>query len=759
MKIPMLKNKMFGKLTGVLIVLAILLLLPATALAATPADSTPTGQERYFFANGTPINITATAPSGEEATISGLTTGTAAYISWVEEGTIKYVGVPATAIVFGGADGSSGAVSVESAFITMTGGTIYRLYGGNMGQDGTASDGTLDEASVVIGDVSIQVIGPAVVTDYLVGGGMCNAAVAGKVTIEVSDATLGELCYVQGGTHGNGKEGIRDIANLNIETNAYVNEVEITVIDSNVCLVVGGGSGSTRVNTASVTIGDGAGESDTIIGSLYGGGINGITQNSTLNIKSDALVEEMAATNRGFVVNGSVAIDGTIENLSTGAAVGCFSSDGTDASSITGQFNYKITANGSVTNAALTPSLAKKDGGGYAAEVGNITINNQSDTPLNIEALEFNAGSGITTSEFNVSENNEMILSGNTTLIVSTGATINNNGDIQLGSGSTMIVAGGTINNSTNANITVQPGASIEGDIQGDGQIIYQQFSSSDTTYRPTIEVGEGGEATVSPSRPERDEEVTITTNPDQGMEVDKVSVTDRYGNTVEVTNNGDGTYSFIQPRGSVTIEVSFKTAVCDGGRDCPSYHFSDIDTSQWYHEAVDYVVANGLMNGTSSTTFAPTTELSRGMLVTVLWRMENQPQTDYLVEFSDVTAGAYYAEAVRWAAGNEIITGYPGDLFKPDQAITREQLATILFRYAQYNGMGAVTLEYNLGGFADIEAISEYAGTAMNWAVGRGIINGKAGNLLDPAGATSRAEAAQMLMKYQQNVAPTLTD
>ena len=135
----------------------------------------------------------------------------------------------------------------------------------------------------------------------------------------------------------------------------------------------------------------------------------------------------------------------------------------------------------------LTPSLAKKDGGGYAAEVGNITINNQSDTPLNIEALEFNAGSGITTSEFNVSENNEMILSGNTTLIVSTGATINNNGDIQLGSGSTMIVAGGTINNSTNANITVQPGASIEGDIQGDGQIIYQQFSSSDTTYRPDV--------------------------------------------------------------------------------------------------------------------------------------------------------------------------------------------------------------------------------------------------------------------------------
>ena len=156
----------------------------------------------------------------------------------------------------------------------------------------------------------------------------------------------------------------------------------------------------------------------------------------------------------------------------------------------------------------------------------------------------------------------------------------------------------------TNGMIIVPPGGSIttadgdteiwsEGGMVSKGGRLFNNDEessssnpSSDTTYRPTIEVGEGGEATVSPSRPERDEEVTITTNPDQGMEVDKVSVTDRYGNTVEVTNNGDGTYSFIQPRGSVTIEVSFKTAVCDGGRDCPSYHFSDIDVYKRQHQS-----------------------------------------------------------------------------------------------------------------------------------------------------------------------------
>ena len=170
-------------------------------------------------------------------------------------------------------------------------------------------------------------------------------------------------------------------------------------------------------------------------------------------------------------------------------------------------------------------------------------------------------------------------------------------------------------------------------------------------------------------------------------------------------------------------------------------------------------MVANGLMNGTGSATFAPYTELSRGMLVTILWRMEEQPVVNYAMTFEDVAADAYYAEAIRWAAANEVVTGHSSSVFGPDEAITREQLAAILYRYAQYQGMEAITLEENLGGFADSGSISAYAVTAMNWAVGQGVINGNGSNMLSPTGTATRAEAAQMLMNYQQNIAPTLAD
>ena len=279
------------------------------------------------------------------------------------------------------------------------------------------------------------------------------------------------------------------------------------------------------------------------------------------------------------------------------------------------------------------------------------------------------------------------------------------------------------------------------------------------TTYRPDIDASEGGSVTVSPSRPEYGDKVTIKTQPEDGYQVAKVTVTDKDGDRINVTDNGDGTYSFIQPRGSVTIEVSFREALCDGGRDCPCYQFSDVDTALWYHQALDYVVANGLMNGTGSATFAPYTELSRGMLVTILWRMEEQPVVNYAMTFEDVAADAYYAEAIRWAAANEVVTGHSSSVFGPDEAITREQMAAILYRYAQYQGMEAITLEENLGGFADSGSISAYAVTAMNWAVGQGVINGNGSNMLAPTGTATRAEAAQMLMNYQQNIAPTLAD
>ena len=135
------------------------------------------------------------------------------------------------------------------------------------------------------------------------------------------------------------------------------------------------------------------------------------------------------------------------------------------------------------------------------------------------------------------------------------------------------------------------------------------------------------------------------------------------------VTANADGTYAFTQPNGNVTIAVTFKAdgpvvpgkdddAPCDGGIDCPSWRFADVDADAWYHEAVDYVVRNDLMLGTDSSHFAPNTSTTRAMIVTILWRMEGSPVVNYAMDFSDVATDAWYAEAVRWAAANGIVKG-----------------------------------------------------------------------------------------------------
>ena len=618
-----------------------------------------------------------------------------------------------------------------------------------------------------------------------IGGGSYSSG--GNITI-----SGGKVTAINGGSDPDGWDGDQykqasGIGGSQGQASGTINisNAEVTAYGGYGCAGIGG-------STANVTISGTA--QVTSYGGTYAAGIGGYNQDkgdSTITISDTAQVTAYGGPGASAIGQGSVSSTVNLYIADT-ATVNAYS-DGTKAA-ITGipQSGSTNILNIYMQNVEL-PDYVKGSplpltvgtqtvyiAAGYLG-VGTNFAAGSYDISLNFPLLDMDYFKIISVSgySFQVAAGNDAtVYAGDRVMLLGVadgGATLQRNPPvgvtIKSNNGEPLVL------DDTNGMIIVPPGGSIttadgdteiwsEGGMVSKGGRLFNNDEessssnpSSDTTYRPTIEVGEGGEATVSPSRPERGEEVTITTNPDQGMEVDKVSVTDRYGNTVEVTNNGDGTYSFIQPRGSVTIEVSFKTAVCDGGRDCPSYHFSDIDTSQWYHEAVDYVVANGLMNGTSSTTFSPTTELSRGMLVTILWRMENQPVANYQMTFEDVAEDAYYAEAIRWAASNEIITGHSSSIFSPDEPITREQLATILFRYAQYNGMGAVTLEYNLGGFADIEAISEYAGTAMNWAVGRGIINGKAGNLLDPAGATSRAEAAQMLMKYQQNVAPTLTD
>lgn len=180
----------------------------------------------------------------------------------------------------------------------------------------------------------------------------------------------------------------------------------------------------------------------------------------------------------------------------------------------------------------------------------------------------------------------------------------------------------------------------------------------------------------------------------------------------------------------------------------CPAKVFSDVNENLWYHSGLDYVLEKGLMNGVTDTTFAPNNNLTRAMIVTVLYRLEGEPATNRSIPFADVDMGAYYASAVSWAKQNNIVNGVTEIDFAPNNNITREQIASIIFRYAQYKGMDAVTLEDNLH-FADSNEISEYAVTAMNWAVGTGIMAGKTETTINPKDKATRAEFATVLQRY----------
>lgn len=275
--------------------------------------------------------------------------------------------------------------------------------------------------------------------------------------------------------------------------------------------------------------------------------------------------------------------------------------------------------------------------------------------------------------------------------------------------------------------------------------------ASSAPSYSITAPSGiKGGSVSVHPTRAERGDTVTITVTPDEGWELDKLSVTDRSGDSVRLTDKNGSRYTFTMPGRAVTVEAVFVEIEKEPRPwDNP---FTDVQGGAWYFEAVRYVYENGLMTGTSAATFSPDATTSRGQIVTILWRMAGSPQTDYLMDFDDVDPAAYYGEAVRWATSVGVVGGYGNGTFGPNDPISREQFAVMLYNYAVYSGMDAVTLQEDLTGFADSESVSPYAVQSLNWAVGEGIIIGKDNQILDPKGHAARAQAAAMLQRFLED-------
>lgn len=397
----------------------------AMALFAVPVfaegAAEPTGSGDTFFANGTPIKITAAAPpDGQKAAIDGLNAGEGAYISWVSGGVTKYVGVSANATVYGGSDGRQAAVSVPSTSITMTGGTVHNLIGGNLGAKAKAPLAT------VTGDVTMHISGDAKVRNYIAGGGYDNACVNGTVSLTLDGVNFAGLDpYVNGGVWGHGSEGTRNIENGTMDTQAVANRVEIKVTGSqNIPLLGVGGGGSTKVNSGSLTV------TNSSVNALYLGGINGETGSCEVTL-NNANITDMAATNRGFVGSAVVNVNGgSITNFYTGAAPGCFGSDsGTvDGSGVTGSIAWNLDANVQVANAFITPNI-KSNAGQYTAEVGNVAVNKQGGA-LNMTADDFEPASGKTVNKFTVPAGETLKLEG-TSVTIPNGIVLKNEGTVE----------------------------------------------------------------------------------------------------------------------------------------------------------------------------------------------------------------------------------------------------------------------------------------------------------------------------------------
>ena len=271
--------------------------------------------------------------------------------------------------------------------------------------------------------------------------------------------------------------------------------------------------------------------------------------------------------------------------------------------------------------------------------------------------------------------------------------------------------------------------------------------SSGKTTYKVTTSAVNNGGVNASPSNAEKGAAITITLSPDKGYKLDKLTVIDGFGKTVSTVKKSDTVYTFTMPASAVKVGVSYVKAT-----ETPSKtKFNDVSANDWFASAVDYVTGKGMMNGTADNTFSPKANTTRGMVVTVLYRLENQPSTS-AASFTDVASGAYYANAVAWANANGIVSGYGSGKFGPNDKVTREQLAAILYRYAQYkkyNVSGAKSLD----GYTDAQSVSSYAVPALQWANAAGVVTGKSGSKLDPKGNATRAEVAAMLMRFCENV------
>ena len=250
----------------------------------------------------------------------------------------------------------------------------------------------------------------------------------------------------------------------------------------------------------------------------------------------------------------------------------------------------------------------------------------------------------------------------------------------------------------------------------------------------------ENGTVTVSTKNATSGSTVTITVKPDDGFKLDELTVIDKNGNELKLTDKGNGKYTFTMPASKVEINAAFVKKV-------EISPFSDVSTSAYYYEAVKWAQEKGITGGIGNGLFGPNQPCTRAQIVTFLWRAAGSPVVNYAMNMSDVPEGSYYAEAVRWALSEGIATGTTENTFSPDSECTRAQAVAFLFRYAASE---AVTLQELVSGFSDADSVPGYALPAMNWALAEEIVQGN-GSKLMPNDSCTRAQIVTFLFRTYQ--------
>ena len=282
-------------------------------------------------------------------------------------------------------------------------------------------------------------------------------------------------------------------------------------------------------------------------------------------------------------------------------------------------------------------------------------------------------------------------------------------------------------------------------------ELTYDQESGSVSAPAPirhaiTLEKGEHGTLAADHTQAQSGTVITLTVTPDEGYQLEKLEALDQQDQVVELTRRENGTYTFSMPESPVTVTAEFAPSQAEP-------IFQDVEESDWFYAAVQYVYEKGIMAGVAQGRFDPHSTLTRAMLVQTLYALEGKPQMEENFPFDDVREGDWYVSAVAWAAENGLVSGVGDGCFAPDDALTREQMALILYRYAQHKSFDVTVEGEPLEPFQDRDAISSWSLEAMSWAVDAGLLSGTGENQLSPGGTAVRAEVAQVLFRFCETV------